>query len=91
MSEVQDWNRKIIEEFRANEGQVGGPFAGAPVLLLHTTGAKTGQGRTSSVRPKRLRTRFIAGGRARGSSSTTLPSSRSRPARFLENLPDPLP
>jgi deazaflavin-dependent oxidoreductase (nitroreductase family) len=41
MSDVQDWNHKIIEEFRANGGNVGGPFAGAPVLLLHTTGAKT--------------------------------------------------
>ena len=45
MSDVQDWNSKIIEEFRANEGKVGGPFAGAPVLLLHTTGAKTGRER----------------------------------------------
>jgi len=38
---VSDWNTKIIEEFRANEGRVGGPFEGAPILLLHTTGAKT--------------------------------------------------
>jgi len=45
MSDVEDWNSKIIEEFRANEGKVGGPFAGAPVLLLHTTGAKTGRER----------------------------------------------
>jgi hypothetical protein len=29
MSDVQDWNRKIIEEFHANEGNVDGPFAGA--------------------------------------------------------------
>ncbi len=42
MSELNDWNAKIIEEFRANEGRVGGQFEGAPVLLLHTTGAKTG-------------------------------------------------
>ena len=45
MNDVEDWNSKIIEEFRANEGKVGGPFAGAPVLLLHTTGAKTGRER----------------------------------------------
>ena len=45
MSDIQDWNRKVIEEFRANQGQVGGQFKGAPVLLLHTTGAKTGQER----------------------------------------------
>ena len=43
MSDVEDWNSKIIKEFRANEGKVGGPFDGAPVLLLHTTGAKTGR------------------------------------------------
>jgi deazaflavin-dependent oxidoreductase (nitroreductase family) len=49
MSDVQDWNRKIIEEFRANEGKVGGPFAGAPVLLLHTTGAKTGRERVNPM------------------------------------------
>jgi len=49
MSDVQDWNSKIIEEFRANEGKVGGPFAGAPVLLLHTTGAKTGRPRVNPM------------------------------------------
>ena len=49
MSDVQDWNSKIIEEFRANGGEVGGPFAGAPVLLLHTTGAKTGRERVNPM------------------------------------------
>jgi deazaflavin-dependent oxidoreductase (nitroreductase family) len=38
---MQDWNAKIIEEFRSNEGRVGGQFEGAPVLLLHTTGARS--------------------------------------------------
>jgi deazaflavin-dependent oxidoreductase (nitroreductase family) len=49
MPEANDWNSKIIEEFRANGGQVGGQFAGAPLLLLHTTGAKTGQERVNPV------------------------------------------
>ena len=49
MSEVQDWNRQIIEEFRANEGRVGGRFEGAPVLLLHTTGARSGQERVNPI------------------------------------------
>ncbi|MGH8997081.1 MAG: nitroreductase family deazaflavin-dependent oxidoreductase [Acidimicrobiales bacterium] len=49
MSEVNDWNAKIIEEFRTNEGRVGGPFEGAPVLLLTTTGAKTGQSRVNPM------------------------------------------
>jgi deazaflavin-dependent oxidoreductase (nitroreductase family) len=49
MSDVDDWNRKIIDEFHANQGKVGGPFAGAPVLLLHTTGAKTSQERVNPM------------------------------------------
>jgi deazaflavin-dependent oxidoreductase (nitroreductase family) len=49
MGDVSDWNDKIIEEFRANEGRVGGQFEGAPLLLLHTKGAKTGQARVSPV------------------------------------------
>jgi deazaflavin-dependent oxidoreductase (nitroreductase family) len=42
---MSDWNTKIIEEFRTNEGRVGGPFEGADMLLLHTTGARSGQER----------------------------------------------
>ncbi len=41
-SAYQDWNTSIIAEFRANEGRVGGQFEGAPLVLLHTTGAKSG-------------------------------------------------
>jgi deazaflavin-dependent oxidoreductase (nitroreductase family) len=49
MSEILDWNRKVIEEFRANAGEVGGQFKGAPVLLLHTKGAKTGAERVNPM------------------------------------------
>jgi deazaflavin-dependent oxidoreductase (nitroreductase family) len=49
VSEYQDWNRRIIEEFRANAGKVGGQFEGAPVLLLHTIGAKTGNERVNPM------------------------------------------
>jgi len=49
MSDASDWNRKIIEEFRANDGEVGGAFAGAPLLLLHTTGARTGKERVNPM------------------------------------------
>lgn len=42
---TNDFNTKIIEEFRANDGKVGPPFEGAPLLLLHSTGAKSGQER----------------------------------------------
>ena len=49
MAEVTDWNRKIIEEFRANGGRVGGQFEGAPLLLLHTVGARSGQERVNPM------------------------------------------
>ncbi|MGH7640759.1 MAG: nitroreductase family deazaflavin-dependent oxidoreductase [Candidatus Dormibacteria bacterium] len=46
---MDDWNTKIISEFRANSGKVGGNFEGAPLLLLHTTGARSGQERIHPV------------------------------------------
>ena len=49
MPDMDDFNRAIIEEFRANDGKVGGPFEGAPVLLLTATGAKSGERRTTPV------------------------------------------
>jgi len=44
--DLKEWDRQVIEEFRASGGILGGPLAGAPVLLLTTTGAKSGQQRT---------------------------------------------
>jgi deazaflavin-dependent oxidoreductase (nitroreductase family) len=49
MTEATDWNSKIIAEFRANGGRVGGQFEGAPLLLLHTVGAKSGRERVNPV------------------------------------------
>lgn len=46
---MSDFNTAIIEEFRANGGKVGGPFEGAPMLILHTIGAKSGQERVSPL------------------------------------------
>lgn len=46
---MSDWNKKVIEEFRANGGRVGGNFAGRTLLLLHTKGAKTGEERINPV------------------------------------------
>jgi deazaflavin-dependent oxidoreductase (nitroreductase family) len=46
---VNDWNATIIDEFRSNQGRVGGRFEGAPVLLLTTKGAKTGQTRVNPM------------------------------------------
>jgi deazaflavin-dependent oxidoreductase (nitroreductase family) len=48
-TDFNDFNQRIIAEFRANGGEVGGPFAGAPMLLLTTTGAKSGQRRTTPL------------------------------------------
>ena len=52
MTETPDlnaFNAAIVEEFRANGGKVGGPFEGGTLLLLHTTGAKSGQPRLSPL------------------------------------------
>ncbi|MEO7371498.1 MAG: nitroreductase family deazaflavin-dependent oxidoreductase [Ilumatobacteraceae bacterium] len=49
MADTNDWNKQVIDEFRANAGKVGGQFEGAPLLLLHTTGAKSGQARIAPV------------------------------------------
>jgi deazaflavin-dependent oxidoreductase (nitroreductase family) len=49
VSDINEWNQRIIDEFRANAGKVGGDFEGAPLLLLTTTGARSGQTRVSPV------------------------------------------
>lgn len=49
MSSPNDFNGQIIAEFQANGGRVGGPFAGAKLLLLTTTGARSGQPRVSPL------------------------------------------
>ena len=46
---MSDFNQAIIEEFRANGGKVGGGFEGAPMVLLHHTGAKTGTERVTPL------------------------------------------
>ncbi len=49
MSDMSDFNTQVISEFRANGGKVGGPFEGATILLLTTTGAKSGLERVNPV------------------------------------------
>lgn len=44
-----EYNLRVIEEFRANGGRVGGDFEGVPVLLLHTTGARSGEERVTPL------------------------------------------
>ena len=59
MSNQNDRNMGIIQEFRANAGKVGGPFAGRSLLLLHTIGAKSGQARINPVACIRDGDRFV--------------------------------
>jgi len=40
---MNDWNKNIIDQFRANAGKVGPPFENTPLLLLHNTGRKSGK------------------------------------------------
>jgi deazaflavin-dependent oxidoreductase (nitroreductase family) len=49
MTRPADWNATIIEEFRANEGRVGGNFAGAPMVLVHSRGRRSGQERVNPM------------------------------------------
>ena len=46
MTNQKDYNRQLIEDFRANRNNPDGPFKGRPMLLLTTTGARSGQPRT---------------------------------------------
>ena len=46
---MSDWNQQIIDEFRAGDGKVGGMFEGAPLLLLHHAGARTGTRRVTPL------------------------------------------
>jgi deazaflavin-dependent oxidoreductase (nitroreductase family) len=48
-SYMNDFNTNIVDEFRANAGVVGGPFEGRPLLLLATTGAKSGKQRLAPL------------------------------------------
>jgi deazaflavin-dependent oxidoreductase (nitroreductase family) len=49
MMDMTDQNRRVIEEFRANGGKVGGPLQGTPLLLLTTTGARSGRRHTTPM------------------------------------------
>ncbi len=59
MSQPNDWNKQIIDEFHANAGKVGGHFAGRTLLLLHTIGAKSGIERVNPVAYVRDGDRFV--------------------------------
>ncbi|HYB38126.1 MAG TPA: nitroreductase family deazaflavin-dependent oxidoreductase [Mycobacterium sp.] len=56
---IKAFNKTIVDEFRANDGQVGGQFAGADLLLLTTTGAKSGQPRLNPLAYLRIDGKLI--------------------------------
>ena len=66
MANTNDFNQEIVDEFRANEGKVGGPFKGARLLLLHTKGAKSGQERVNPLAYRRDGDRLIVFGSKAG-------------------------
>ncbi len=49
MSDINAWNRKFMEGYRAEGGKVGGNFEGVPLLILHSTGAKSGEPRENPL------------------------------------------
>src|SRR5712691_109290 len=59
VNSFNDFNKKIMEEFHENGGKVGGPFAGADVLILTSTGARSGQTRWNPLVYSRDGDRFI--------------------------------
>src|SRR5262249_35563072 len=59
MADVHEWNRQVIEEFRANDGVVRGRFEGLPLLLLHHTGARSGQARINPLAYQADGDRFV--------------------------------
>lgn len=70
MAGPHDWNAGIIEEFRANEGKVGGPFEGHPILLLHHKGARSGTERVNPLAYQRLDDRTVAIFASKGGAPT---------------------
>src|SRR3954463_4221698 len=49
MSDTRSWNDQVLDEFGANAGKVGPPFEGAPLLLLHHIGRKSGTERVTPM------------------------------------------
>lgn len=67
---MADWNQQVIDEFRANDGRVGGRFEGRTLLLLHHRGAKTGTERINPVAYQRLSEDAVAVFASKGGAST---------------------
>ena len=66
---MTDWNTQIIDEFRANGGKVGGQFEGFPLLILHSTGAKSGLERVNPLAYRAVDGGYVVFGSKRGAPS----------------------
>ena len=67
---MADWNDTVIDEFRANDGRVGGGFEGRTLLLLHHRGARTGTERVNPLAYQRLSPEAVAIFASKGGSPT---------------------
>ena len=83
---LNDFNKNIVEEFRANAGVVGGPFEGRPLLLLHTTGAKSGQPRLAPLAYFRVDGKLIIIGSKAGADTNPdwVHNLRANPRAHIE-------
>jgi deazaflavin-dependent oxidoreductase (nitroreductase family) len=83
---VKAFNKSLIDEFRANQGKVGGQFAGADLLLLTTTGAKSGQPRVSPLAYFRIDGRLVIIGSFAGApvNPAWVHNLRANPAAHVE-------
>jgi deazaflavin-dependent oxidoreductase (nitroreductase family) len=70
MSEANDFNQQIVEEFRANDGKVGGPFEGFPLALVHHSGAKSGIERVNPLAFQRIDDNSVAVFASKGGAPT---------------------
>ena len=82
----QAWNKEIVDEFRANGGKVGGRFEGADLLLLTTTGAKSGQPRLAPLAYFSIDGKMIIVGSKGGSDSNPdwVHNLRANPRAHIE-------
>ncbi|VEG54416.1 deazaflavin-dependent nitroreductase family protein [Mycolicibacterium aurum] len=83
---LDEFNRNIVEEFRANGGKVGGPFEGGTLLLLHTTGAKSGKTRLSPLAYLTIDDRMLIVGSYAGAPKhpAWVHNLRAHPRAFIE-------
>ena len=89
-TDILAFNRKLIEEFRANRGQLSGPMAGRTLMLLTTTGAKSGKERTAVLGFGKDGDRFvvIASGNGAPSHPGWYQNLLARPIATVEVGPD---